>query len=41
MMKKYSKPEMKIWALSTEILMAISGVLDVTESGDNFFDDFS
>ena len=41
-MKKYSKLEIKIVALSTEIWMAVSGVLDVTESGDNFFfDDFS
>lgn len=40
-MKKYRKPEMKIVVLSTEILMAISGGYEETESGDNFFDDFS
>ena len=40
-MKKYSKPETKIVALSTDILMAISGVFDETEAGDNFFSDFS
>ena len=39
-MKKYSKPNLEIVEISTEILMAISGGFDDTESGDNFFSDF-
>ena len=40
-MKKYKKLEIFIKELSTEILMALSGVeTDGSESGDNFFDDF-
>ena len=40
-MKKYSKPNVKLVELSTEILMAISGGFDDTETGDNFFSDFA
>ena len=39
-MKKYSKPSVEIVELSTEILMATSGLFDDTASGDNFFSDF-
>ena len=40
-MNKYSKPEIEIVALSKGIFMAVSGEPDETESGDNFFEDFS
>ena len=40
-MRKYSKPEMKIVVLSTEIFMALSSELNEKETGDNyFFDNF-